>query len=231
MFGCFLPLIKFFNLIPFRWIVDNNSLVDKMVSEASLRKQCIIDAFRKVDRINFVPKNRFDEAYHDYPLPIGEGQTISQPTTVAIMTEALKPQRGMKILEIGAGSGYQAAILAEVVGSKGMVYTVERIAYLYEMAKKNLKRYRNAKVILGDGSLGSPDYAPFDRVMVTACAPGIPNPLVEQLKIGGMMVLPVGRNMLWQKLLLVKKVKNGIETEDLGPFVFVPLIGEFGFEG
>jgi protein-L-isoaspartate(D-aspartate) O-methyltransferase len=210
--------------------MDNDYLVDKMVREGSLQSSEIIAAFRRVDRIHFVPENRRDEAYMDYPLPIGHGQTISQPTTVAIMTEKLEPKAGMKIVEIGAGSGYQAAILAEVVGSKGKVYTVERIDFLYEMAKENLKPYKNVRVILGDGSLGFREGAPFDRVIVTACAPGVPKPLVDQMKVNARMVLPVGKNLFWQKLLLVKKLKEKVETEEIGPFVFVPLIGEFGFE-
>lgn len=211
--------------------MDNEKLVIKMISEGSLGTPEIIDAFRKVDRKNFVPKDQRRNAYGDYPLPIGHAQTISQPTTVAIMTEKLEPKKGMKILEVGAGSGYQSAILSEIVGSGGKIYSIERIEYLYEMAKKNLKKYDNVEVVLGDGSLGLTELAPFDRIIVTACAPAVPKSLVNQLKIGGMMILPVGRNLFWQKLLLVKKLKEKVETEDIGPFVFVPLIGEFGFEG
>jgi protein-L-isoaspartate(D-aspartate) O-methyltransferase len=211
--------------------MDNDQLVDKMISEGNLSTPVVINAFRKVDRINFIPEKQRDNAYGDFPLPIGEGQTISQPTTVAIMTERLDPKPGMKILEIGAGSGYQSAILSRIVGQKGKVFTIERIEFLYEMAKRNLKNYRNITVVLGDGSIGLESSAPFDRVIVTACAPEVPKPLYDQLKTNGKMVLPVGKSFFWQKLLLVERSKLGMKTSDIGPFVFVPLIGELGFEG
>jgi len=209
-----------------------NALVEYLICEGVLVTKEIIDAFRKVPREEFVPEELKDEAYIDIPLPIGEGQTISQPTTVAIMTEALKPEKGNKILEVGAGSGYQAAILCEIVGEEGIVYTVERLKKLYEFAKKNIEKcgYKNVKLFLGDGSIGLKEFAPYDRIIVTACAPKIPEPLISQLKDGGRMVIPVGRMYGIQKLLLIKKNGENIKEENLGPFAFVPLIGKYGFK-
>ena len=164
-------------------------------------------------------------AYIDEPLPILAGQTISQPTTVAIMTQALEPKKGQKILEIGTGSGYQAGLLSKIVGTKGKVYTVERIPELHKFAKKHLKDFRNVKVILADGSIGYKKKALYDRIIVTAASPSVPKPLFEQLKERGIMILPTR-----QRLVKVKKVKGNKIEEDLGSFVFVPLIGEFGFK-
>ena len=144
------------------------------------------------------------------------------------MTEALQPHKGDKVLEIGTGSGYQAAILAEIV-KPGKVYTIERIKELVEFAKKNLRNYKNVEVIHGDGSEGLKEKAPFDCIIVTACAPKIPEVLVDQLSFGGRMVIPVGEKEHLQRLMLIIKKKN-IEKIDLGPFVFVPLIGKYGFK-
>ena len=206
----------------------NEELVNHLISNGSLKTKEIIEAFRKVDRKNFCLKEYKELAYVDEPLPILAGQTISQPTTVAIMTEALQPQKGDKVLEIGTGSGYQAAILAEIV-KPGMVFTIERIKELVEFAKKNLKNYENVKVIYGDGSKGLKEEAPFDCIIVTACAPKVPDVLIEQLSFGGRMVIPVGERESSQRVLLITK-KEKIETVDLGPFIFVPLIGEYGFK-
>lgn len=206
---------------------SNEELVSHLIANGSLRIKRIIDAFRKVDRANFCLKEYKNLAYVDQPLPILAGQTISQPTTVAIMTEALRPQKGDKILEIGTGSGYQAAVLAEIV-KPGKVYTVERIKKLVEFAKKNLKGHENIKVIHGDGSQGLKEKAPFDCIIVTACAPKIPEILKEQLSYGGRMIIPVGEREYSQDLLLITK-KEKFEVLNLGPFAFVPLIGRFGF--
>ncbi len=184
----------------------------------------ILKAFEKVKREDFVLPELKEYAYLDEPLPIGKGQTISQPTTVAIMTQALEPKKGQKILEVGSGSGYQAAILAEVVGPHGKVITIDRIKELYEYARGKLKKYKNVKVVFGDGSKGYRKSAPFDRIIVTAAAEDIPKPLFRQLKDGGLMVIPVGKTSFSQRMLKVKKVGGKIEQEDLGPFVFVPLI-------
>lgn len=208
---------------------EKKDLIDYFVRKGTLKDKRIISAFKSVKRENFVLDEQKKYAYVDDPLPLMAGQTISQPTTVAIMTEALEPLPGQKILEIGTGSGYQATILSKIGGSKGKVVTIERIPELYEFAKNNLSRFRNVKVILGDGSLGWPKSAPFDRIIVTAAAPKIPETLFSQLKEGGILVTPVGKELLSQKMLKVKKFKGKKVVEDLGYFVFVPLIGEMGF--
>jgi len=187
---------------------------------------------RRVPREEFVPDDLREDAYLDSPLPIGEGQTISAPHMVAIMVEQLELKPGMKVLEIGAGSGYHAAVCAEIVGPEGHVYTVERIASLASFAEANLKRTgyaRNVTVVFGDGTRGLPQYAPYDRIFVAAAAPDIPSPLVDQLVEGGSMLVPVG-GRYYQDLIRVRKRKGGgIEKENLGGCVFVPLIGEYGY--
>ncbi|MCK4648844.1 protein-L-isoaspartate(D-aspartate) O-methyltransferase, partial [bacterium] len=167
-------------------------------------------------------------AYQDHPLPLGEGQTISQPYMVALMTESLGLKGDEKVLEVGTGSGYQAAILAEL--SKE-VYTIERFKSLAENAKKALGDlgYENVKVIIGDGSQGLEEEAPFDRIMVTAGAPVLPKSLADQLAEGGKMVIPVGGSFS-QALLLVEKEKDKMKTTSVCGCVFVPLIGEYGWK-
>jgi len=202
------------------------NLIEFMIKSGSLKSQRVIRAFEEVPREKFVPDEYEEYAYADNPLPIMEEQTISQPTTVAIMTEALEVEPGSKVLEIGTGSGYQAAILSHLAKK---VYTIERIKPLYEYAKQRLKGYRNVKVFLGDGSLGLEAHAPYDRIIVTACAPGVPQPLFDQLKENGKIVLPVGKSF-FQNVLVVRKINGRMESSNLGDFVFVPLIGEFGFD-
>ena len=169
-------------------------LVEYWTRNKIITDEKLIEAFKKVPREKFILKEYLKEAYGDYPLPIHEEQTISQPTTVMLMSQALEVKLGHKILEIGTGSGYQAAILAEIVGSKGMVYTTEIKPSLVKFAKKNLKKagIKNVKVIHADGSKGYARAAPFDRMIVTAAAPSTPKPLLKQLKIGGILVIPVG---------------------------------------
>ncbi len=188
----------------------------------------VLEAMKKVPRHLFVPEDLFDEAYGDYPLPIGENQTISAPHMVAMMCDLLDLQKGEKVLEIGTGSGYHASVIAELVSEKGHVYTIERIRSLVEFSRRNIKRagYKNITVFHGDGSLGLPEYAPYDKIVVTSAAPDIPKPLVQQLKKNGKMVIPVGRHS--QSLYLVEK-KNGIEVSERCGVVFVPLIGKYGF--
>ncbi len=188
----------------------------------------VLEAMMHVKRHLFVPLHLRDQAYGDYPLPIGEGQTISAPHMVAMMCDYLELGKGEKVLEVGAGSGYHAAVIAEIIGEAGHVYSVERIQWLVEYSRENLKRagYKHVTVTPGDGTLGLPEYAPYDKISVTCAAPDVPPPLLEQLKTGGKMVIPVGRYM--QELYLVKK-RNGVERERKCSVVFVPLIGRYGF--
>ena len=188
------------------------------------------NAMRKVLRGFFVPVAYQQYAYADYPLPIGQGQTISAPSIVAFMTKMLDVQPGMKILEIGAGCGYQSSILAELVGPKGVVYSVERVPEMVELARMNIAKleYNNITVIYGDGTLGYPDAAPYDRIIVTCGAPQVPQPLIDQLKEGGKMLIPVGQ-MFWQDLIRVERGKGKeIKQNSILPVTFVPLIGKYG---
>ncbi|MCE8423646.1 MAG: protein-L-isoaspartate O-methyltransferase [Candidatus Methanoperedens sp.] len=187
----------------------------------------VLAAMERIPRHLFVPENEQTNAYADYPLPIGNGQTISAPHMVAIMCSLLDIKDGMKVLEIGAGSGYHAAVMAELAGS-GHVYTVERIEALALSARENLKKagIKNVTVIVEDGTLGLPEFSPYDRISVAAASPEILDTLTEQLKVGGKLVIPVGR--LYQELYLVTKT-DGIKKEAKGGVVFVPLIGKKGF--
>lgn len=188
----------------------------------------ILDAIKKVPRHLFVPPPYRAQAYADHPLPIGENQTISAPHMVAMMCDLLDLRRRMIVLEIGAGCGYHAAVMAELVGD-GHVYTVERLSSLVNSARKNLQTagYSNVTVFVGDGTLGLPDHAPYDRISVACAAPDVPPPLIDQLKSGGRMVIPIGR--YFQELYLVEK-RNGIIKKGKGGVVFVPLIGKYGFQ-
>jgi len=190
--------------------------------------EAVLEAMLRVKRHLFVPPERSDQAYGDYPLPIGEGQTISAPHMVAMMCDYLDLKKGDKVLEVGAGSGYHAAVIAELIGEEGHLYTVERIPWLVEFSMKNMERagYKNVTVTHGDGTLGLPEHAPYDKISVTCAAPDVPPPLIEQLKTGGKMVIPIGGYM--QKLYLLEK-KNGIEKKRKCDVVFVPLIGRYGF--
>lgn len=188
----------------------------------------IIEAFREVCRHHFVPLNNRPFSYQDSPLPIGESQTISQPYIVALMTQSLEIKKGHKVLEIGTGSGYQAAILAHL-GAE--VFTVERIPSLAKQAEETLDflGYKvNVKV--GDGTLGWPEHAPYDRIIVTAASPSVSPHWIEQLVDGGRIVVPMGG--LWhQELVVVEKVGPGdIRQESICGCVFVPLIGEYGYK-
>jgi protein-L-isoaspartate(D-aspartate) O-methyltransferase len=187
----------------------------------------VLAAIGSVPRHLFVPENEQINAYADYPLPIGCGQTISAPHMVAIMCDLLDIKEGMKILEIGAGSGYHAAVMAELAGS-GHIYTVERIESLALFARENLKKagITNVTVIVEDGTMGLPGFAPYDRISVAAASPEILDTLTDQLKAGGKLVIPVGR--LYQELYLVTKT-DGIKKEAKGGVIFVPLIGKKGF--
>ena len=179
----------------------------------------------KVPRHRFVPEGEIYSAYYNHPLPIGHGQTISQPYIVALMTELLAPDKQDSVLEVGTGSGYQAAILAEMAGK---VYSMEIVEPLAARAENLLSElgYTNVQVKLGDGNEGWPEHAPFDGIIVTAAAANVPQPLLDQLKAGGRMVIPVGSWPHVQELILITKTKDGvIHKENILPVSFVPLTG------
>ncbi len=189
-------------------------------------------AFKKVSREDFIPENIKDAAYHDVPLPLLRGKTISQPTTVMIMTHALELKPGEKVFEIGTGSGYQAAIIAKIVGQKGKVITTEVVPELVHFAKQNLKKAKidNVVVLEEDGSKGMPPEAPFDKIIITAACKEFPKELLEQLKPEGIIIGPVG-NAQEQEMVRGIKDRNGhLELEFLGPFLFTPMYGRYGFE-
>ena len=203
-------------------------LIEHELIPEGITDKKVLDAIYEVKRENFIPPSLRDRAYGNYPLPIGENQTISQPYIVALMTQALDIKKSDKVLEIGTGSGYQAAILAELAR---IVYSVERLESLLEKARTNLysQGYTNVILVPGDGSKGLPEYAPYDKIIVTAAAPKIPDPLIEQLKNGGKMVIPVG-DRFTQDLILVEKALNGrLYKKSLGGCRFVPLIGKEGW--
>jgi protein-L-isoaspartate(D-aspartate) O-methyltransferase len=198
-------------------------MVETQIETRGVKDKLVLAAMRKVPRHLFVAEDLRDIAYTDGPLPIGEEQTISQPYIVALMTELLGLKGGERVLEIGTGSGYQAAILAEIAKE---VYTIEIICPLAEKAEKRLKEmgYKNITVRCADGYQGWKEHAPFDGVIVTAAPDHIPQPLVDQLKIGGRLVIPVGD--LFQELMVVTKTEKGIKKENIIPVRFVPMTGE-----
>ena len=199
--------------------VGKSALLEYWRSTGIITDDKILAAFEKIPRENFILQKYKSDAYFDEPLPIGFGQTISQPTTVAIMTSALEPKAGQKILEVGAGSGYQAAILSELVGLKGKVYTLERLKELASFAKKNLKAYKNVTAIHADGTKGYAKAKPYDRIAVTAAASQLPKEIFGQLKEKGIMVIPIEDH-----LFKITKIKGKPVMNDLGLFAFVPLI-------
>lgn len=193
-----------------------------MTGHASLSTN-VMQALRRVRREAFVPEHLQDSAYLNTPLPIGHRQTISQPYIVALMTEVLEPQADQVVLEIGTGSGYQAAVLAELVRH---VYSVEVVHVLAEEAKERLRRlgYNNVSIRAGDGSLGWPEHAPYDAIIVTAAAPQVPQALIEQLKPGGVLVMPVGGSHFGQSLRVIRKSTDSrLDERDVLPVAFVPL--------
>lgn len=200
---------------------QRDAMVRTQIAGRGIKDTATLQAMRTVPRHLFVPSSLADSAYQDQPMPIGYGQTISQPYIVAYMTEVIRPKAGQKILEIGTGSGYQAAVLAEIVKQ---VYTIEIVPELGRTARERLQQlgYRNVQVRVADGYDGWPEQAPFDAIVVTAAADYIPPPLIRQLKDGGRMVIPVGSPFLVQTLMLVEKEKGGIKTTSLTPVRFVP---------
>lgn len=199
-----------------------NEMVRLQIASRGITDASVLKAMRTVPRHLFVSSHLLDEAYEDHPLPIGFGQTISQPYIVALMTELIKPQASYRVLEIGTGSGYQAAVLAEIVKK---VFTIEIIPELGEKARMRLSDlgYKNISVRRADGYNGWPEEAPFDAILVTAAADHIPPPLIAQLKEGGRMVIPVGHPFLVQNLMLVEKRHGKVTTRNILPVRFVPL--------
>lgn len=197
-------------------------MVSEQIKKRGIEDGKVLKAMLKVARHKFVPRAYRKYAYGDFPLPIGGGQTISQPYIVALMTEALALKPDDKVLEIGTGSGYQAAILAEIAKD---VYTIELLEFLASKAEKLLNNlgYSNIKVKTGDGFLGWPEYAPFQAIIVTCAAPQIPQPILAQLAEGGRLVIPVGND--FQELQLIVKKEGKIITKDIIPVRFVPMKG------
>ncbi|MEW6651853.1 MAG: protein-L-isoaspartate(D-aspartate) O-methyltransferase [Bacteroidota bacterium] len=200
---------------------EREKMVSYQIETRGVEDEATLSAVRKVKRHLFVPGSLMDAAYDDRPLPIGYGQTISQPFIVAYMTEQVKPEKNSKILEIGTGSGYQAAVLAEIIDS---VFSIEIITELWRSADLRLKNlgYKNIYTKNGDGYYGWQKHAPFDAIIVTAAAEFIPPPLIEQLKDGGRMVIPVGSPFQTQMLMLIEKKNEKITTKSLMPVIFVP---------
>jgi len=209
---------------------EREAMVKYQIEARGIKDRRVIEAMRKVPRHLFVPPEYRDAAYEDRPLPIGEGQTISQPYIVALMTEALGLKGGERVLEIGTGSGYQAAILAELAGE---VYTIEIVPSLAKRAEELLRDlgYDNIHVSQGDGSFGWPEAAPFDAIILTCAAPRVPERLLEQLKDKGRMVLPLGRDPFFQSLVLIAKDGDEFEQRMITGVVFVPMTGEIEREG
>lgn len=212
--------------------MDYKALQERMVAEQliprGISNKSVLNAFRRVKRHEFVPEKLKSTAYADCPLPIGEGQTISQPYMVALMTEKLGLTGNEKVLEVGTGSGYQSAILAELAKE---VYTIERFAPLLENAKETLSRlnYKNIEFKTDDGTLGWKEHAPFDRIIVTAGAPEVPKSLISQLAANGRMILPVGGGFS-QALTAVSKQNGKVTKEEICGCVFVPLVGKEGWK-
>lgn len=205
------------------WDGERRLMVDEQLKARDIRDARVLDAMRKVPRHLFVPEPQRADAYADFPLPIGYAQTISQPYIVAFMTQALQIEPGDRILEIGTGSGYQAAVLSVLAKA---VYTIEIVAPLAERARETLTTlgYRNIEVRTGNGYLGWPEHAPYDRIMVTAAPDEIPPALVQQLKIGGVMAIPVGT--VFQELRILRRTATGTQTLGTLPVRFVPMTGK-----
>ena len=215
-------------------------LIQKLVRSGILRSPNVIDALRRVPREPFLPEPVKSSAATDCPLPIGSGQTASAPHMVSIMDEALELEVGHKVLEVGGGSGWHASTIAEIVApsdtskeSWGHVYTIERIAELAAFAKQNITDAGygdRVTVIHRDGTVGYPEEAPYDRILVAAAGPTVPKPLIDQLMDGGVLLVPVGGVQYYQTLVRVRKKGETIVEENLGGVAFVPLLGKHGFQ-
>ncbi len=203
---------------------QRETMVKDQLEARGIKDKAVLEAVRKVPRHRFVPEAIRDRAYEDNPLPIGEGQTISQPYIVAWMSELIAPKKDMRVLEIGTGSGYQAAVLAECVAE---VDTIEVVPALSQRAAAVLRElgYRNIRTRIGDGYHGWPERAPYDAILLTAAPPeDIPRPLLEQLKVGSRLVAPIGRGQ--QMLVRITRTETGFQRETLAPVLFVPMTGK-----
>ena len=213
--------------------LPRKELVARLESYGIIRSPSVKKAMETVPLEEFLTEEFQSRAYLDQPLHIGDGQTISAPHIVAIISEKLDLKKGMNVLEIGTGFGYNAAIVAEIIGEEGHLYSIERISSLAEVAKKNLKLTgydKRVTVIVGDGTKGLPAHAPFSRIYVTAGAPDIPESLKNQLEIGGKLIIPVGSSNYNQELIIIDKIgENKFKSKKLGGVAFVPLIGEYGW--
>jgi protein-L-isoaspartate(D-aspartate) O-methyltransferase len=211
------------------FVAARRRMVDTQLVRRGIRHPGVLRAMASVPRERFVPELAAPDAYADSAMPIGQGQTISQPYVVALMIQALAPENAHRVLEIGTGSGYAAAVLAELVSE---VYTVERLETLAAAARARLATlgYRNVHVVEGDGTLGWAEQAPYDGIVVTAGGPEVPAPLLPQLRVGGHLVVPVGPTLRSQALIRVtRRAADDYARESLGPVAFVPLIGQAGW--
>ena len=207
------------------FILKRKEMVEHDLKERGITDKRVLNAMADIPRHLFVEENLRKKAYDDHPLPIGEGQTISQPYVVALMTEALNLSSSDRVLEIGTGSGYQAAVLAEIARN---VYTIEIRETLAERAAERLKGlgYKNIEVKYGDGYFGWKEHEPFDAIIITAAANHIPPPLIKQLKDGGRLIVPLGPTVYFQTLTLVEKLNGDLKVKQMGSVRFVPMIGE-----
>lgn len=208
-----------------KFISARKKMVERDLKERYITDQKVLEIMGRVERHRFVDKKLQDVAYADHPLPIDEGQTISQPYIVALMTQILNLKAGEKVLEIGTGSGYQAAVLSEITPN---VYTIEIRKNLTEKAEARFKElgYGNVKIKAGDGYFGWEEYAPFDAVIVTCAANHIPPPLTKQLKEGGRLIIPLGSTTYYQTLTLITKIKGELDVQHITGVAFVPMVGE-----
>ncbi len=215
-----LPLVKPDD----RFVAERERMVRDQIERRGVRNPAVLSAMRVVPRHSFVPPSAQPSAYEDHPLAIGQGQTISQPYIVALMTELLEPKKDQRVLEIGSGSGYQAAVLSLLVKH---VYTIEIVPELAQSARVRLKQlgYQNVTVRQGDGYKGWPEEAPFDRIIVTAAPPEVPQALLDQLKPGGKLVAPVGETVFGQDLVVIDKSTDGkLRRRSVAPVMFVPMV-------
>lgn len=209
--------------------MQRKKLVEEIKAEGAIKTKKIENAFLKVKRENFVPPHLQKSSYENTALPIGFGQTISQPTTIAVMLEMLQVKEGDAVLEVGSGCGYATALLSELAGEKGKVFGIEIVKELAEYSKKNLEKqnFKNIEIINSDGSQGLPAKAPFDKILVSAAAPFLPKPIFDQLKEGGRAVVPVGDSGMQMMQAITKKDGKPVKLDYVqNYFVFVPLVGK-----